>query len=87
MKSSEYIIPIYIEGTKDNSIFSYKNEKENKVNLTKEYVENQINKYLSGIDDDSYYKEVFFYGGKFIELEESLQEEIMQLLDEYVKKR
>lgn len=83
----QYIIPIFVPhlGCPNDCIFcNQKSISGQKKNITKEEAKNTINNYLKNIEKNSQV-EIAFYGGSFTAIEEKLQEELLQVANEYVK--
>ena len=84
----QYIIPIFVPhlGCPNDCIFcNQKSISGQKKNITKEDAKHTIEKFLRNVDGDSQI-EIAFYGGSFTAIEEKLQEELLQVAYEYVKK-
>ena len=84
----QYIIPIFVPhlGCPNDCIFcNQKSISGQKKNITKEDAKHTIENFLKNVDGDSQI-EIAFYGGSFTAIEEKLQEELLQVAYEYVKK-
>ena len=84
----QYIIPIFVPhlGCPNDCIFcNQKSISGQKKNITKEDAKHTIEYFLKNVDGDSQI-EIAFYGGSFTAIEEKLQEELLQVAYEYVKK-
>ena len=86
----QYIIPIFVPhlGCPNDCIFcNQKSISGQKKNMTKEEAKKIIDNYLKNVKDDQAQIEIAFFGGSFTAIEEKLQNELLELAYEYVKKR
>lgn len=82
-----YIIPIFVSQliTKDNSILHINDSSEQKISITKEKVREIIENYLKNIENKETKVEIVFCGGSFTSIDEKKQEELLNLVYEYIK--
>ena len=84
----QYIIPIFVPhlGCPNDCIFcNQKAISGQKKNITKEEAKKIIEDYLKNIKEDAQI-EIAFYGGSFTAIDEKLQEELLKVAYEFVKK-
>ena len=84
----QYIIPIFVPhlGCPNDCIFcNQKSISGQKKNMTKEEAKKIIDDYLKNIKDKEAQIEIAFFGGSFTAIEETLQNELLELAYEYVK--
>ena len=84
----QYIIPIFVPhlGCPNDCIFcNQKSISGQKKDITKEEVRKTIEDYLASIKDEDAQVEIAFYGGSFTAIEESKQEELLQIAYEFIK--
>ena len=87
--NGKYIIPIFVPhlGCPNDCVFcNQKSISGQKTNMTKEKAKEIIDNYLKNIKDDKNEKEIAFFGGSFTGIDEKIQEELLSLAYEYVKK-
>lgn len=86
----EYIIPIFVPHLGCPNACTFCNQRsisgETKM-VTGEDVKETINYYLSHFKDDNKYVEVAFFGGSFTGIDEEIQEELLQVANEYIKEK
>ena len=84
----KYVIPVFVPhlGCPNDCVFcNQKSISGQKKNITKEDAKKIIDEFLEEIKDRDGEKEIAFFGGSFTAIEESKQEELLQLAYEYVK--
>ena len=84
----EYIIPIFVPHLGCPHTCTFCNQKQisgQTKQITPEEVKNTIEYYLSNFKDDHKYVEVAFFGGSFTGIEEKIQNELLQVANEYIK--
>lgn len=87
--NKEYVIPIFVPhlGCTNDCIFcNQKSISGQKNNITKEDARKTIEYYLENIKDKEGKKEIAFYGGSFTGIDVKIQEELLQLANEYIQK-
>lgn len=87
--NKEYVIPIFVPhlGCPNDCIFcNQKSISGQKKNITKEDARKTIEYYLENIKDKEGKKEIAFYGGSFTGIDVKIQEELLQLANEYIQK-
>ena len=87
--SKEYVIPIFVPhlGCPNDCIFcNQKSISGQKKNITKEEAKKTIENFLKNIKDKNAKKEIAFFGGSFTGIDENVQEELLQIAYEYIKK-
>ena len=87
--NKEYVIPIFVPhlGCPNDCIFcNQKSISGQKKNITKEETKKTIEYYLENIKDKEGKKEIAFYGGSFTGIDVKIQEELLQLANEYIQK-
>lgn len=87
--NKEYVIPIFVPhlGCPNDCIFcNQKSISGQKNNITKEDARKTIEYYLENIKDKEGKKEIAFYGGSFTGIDVKIQEELLQLANEYIQK-
>lgn len=67
------------------AFFAIRNQLVDKKNMTKEEAKKIIDDYLKNIKDKEAQIEIAFLGGSFTAIEETLQNELLELAYEYVK--
>lgn len=85
----QYIIPIFVPhlGCPNDCIFcNQKSISGQKENMTKEKAKKIIDNYLENIKSEEAQIEIAFFGGSFTAIEQKLQEELLEVAYEYVKK-
>lgn len=89
----QYIIPIFVPhlGCPNDCIFcNQKSISGQRKNITKEEVKKIIDEHLKNINKEDKIneieKEIAFFGGSFTAIEEELQEELLKIAYEYIKK-
>ena len=84
----KYVIPVFVPhlGCPNDCIFcNQKSISGQKKNITKEDAKKIIDEFIEGIKDKQGEKEIAFFGGSFTAIEESKQEELLNLAYEYIK--
>lgn len=84
----QYIIPIFVPhlGCPNDCIFcNQKSISGQKKNITKDEVKKLIDDYLESIKNQESQIEIAFYGGSFTAIDESLQEELLEMAYTYIK--
>ena len=87
--SKEYVIPIFVPhlGCPNDCIFcNQKSISGQKNNITKEEARKTIENYLQNIKDKESKKEIAFFGGSFTGIDVNIQEELLQVANEYIQK-
>ena len=87
--SEKYIIPIFVPhlGCPNNCTFcNQKSISGQMKNITKKEAEETIEKFLKSFRNDNIEKEIAFFGGSFTGIETKIQEELLSVAYEYVKK-
>lgn len=87
--SKEYIIPVFVPhlGCPNDCIFcNQKSISGQKKNITKEEAKKAIEYFLENIKDKDAKKEIAFFGGSFTGIDDKIQEELLQIAYEYIKK-
>ncbi len=85
----KYVIPVIVPNTGKRKDWIFDNQKIHVTNeeLTKEVLEENIKKHLEKIEDSSehFYVEVAFTGADFTNLSEQVQEELLELVQKYIR--
>ena len=84
----KYVIPVFVPhlGCPNDCIFcNQKSISGQKKNITKEDAKKIIDEFIEGIKDKQGEKEIAFFGWSFTAIEESKQEELLNLAYEYIK--
>ena len=84
----QYIIPIFVPhlGCPNDCIFcNQKSISGQKKSVTKEEAKEIIDNYLKSIKDEEAQIEIAFFGGSFTAIEKEKQEELLQVVYEYIK--
>ena len=87
--NKEYVIPVFVPhlGCPNDCIFcNQKSISGQKKNITKEEAKKTIESFLKNIKDKDAKKEIAFFGGSFTGIDESVQEELLQVAYEYIEK-
>ncbi|MGN1310620.1 MAG: elongator complex protein 3 [Clostridia bacterium] len=87
--SEKYIIPIFVPhlGCPNNCTFcNQKSISGQMKNVTKEDVKETIEQFLHSFKNNNIEKEIAFFGGSFTGIETKIQEELLSVAYEYVKK-
>ena len=85
----EYIIPVFVPhlGCPNDCVFcNQKSISGQKKNITKEDARKTIDYFLENIQDKEGEKEIAFFGGSFTGIDEKIQNELLELANEYIKK-
>ena len=85
----QYIIPIFVPhlGCQNDCIFcNQKSISGQKKNMTKEESKEVIENYLKGIKTGEAQIEIAFFGGSFTAIDPKIQEDLLQVAYEYIKK-
>ena len=85
----KYVIPVFVPhlGCPNDCIFcNQKSISGQKKNMTKEETKKTIDYYLDNIKDKEGKKEIAFFGGSFTGIDVNVQEELLQVAYEYIKK-
>ena len=85
----EYVIPVFVPhlGCPNDCVFcNQKSISGQKKNITKEEARKKIEYYLNNIQDKDSKKEIAFFGGSFTGIDENIQEDLLQVAYEYIKK-
>lgn len=86
--SKEYVIPIFVPhlGCPNDCIFcNQKSISGQKNNITKEQTRKTIEYFLDNIKDKESKKEIAFFGGSFTGIDVKIQEELLQVANEYIQ--
>ena len=84
----KYIIPVIVPDSRQKKDWIFDNQnitKENQENLDTQKLEEIIEKHLKRVDENTHV-EVAFLGTDFTNLEENIQEELLEVLQKYIKK-
>lgn len=85
----KYVIPVIVPYSEKRNDWIFDNQKINMVNqeLTKETLEEIIKKHLEKIEESTehYHVEVAFTGTDFTNLSEQLQEDLLELIQKYIR--
>lgn len=87
--SEQYIIPIFVPHLGCPNDCTFCNQKSisgQTKQVTAEDVKQTIEEYLKSFKDESLHKEVAFFGGSFTGIDEKIQNELLELANEYIKK-
>ena len=85
----EYVIPIFVPhlGCPNDCIFcNQKSISGQKKNITKEDARKTIEYFLENIKEQDVEKEIAFFGGSFTGIDEKVQNELLELANEYINK-
>ena len=85
----EYVIPVFVPhlGCPNDCVFcNQKSISGQKKNITKEDARKTIDYFLENIKDKEGEKEIAFFGGSFTGIDEKIQNELLELANEYIKK-
>ncbi|MBQ2937290.1 MAG: radical SAM protein [Clostridia bacterium] len=85
----KYVIPVFVPhlGCPNDCVFcNQKSISGQKKNITKEDAKKTIEYYLDNIKDKKGKKEIAFFGGSFTGIDVNVQEELLQVAYEYIKK-
>ena len=85
----EYVIPVFVPhlGCPNDCVFcNQKSISGQKKNITKEDARKTIDYFLENIQDKEGEKEIAFFGGSFTGIDEKIQNELLELANEYIKK-
>ena len=85
----EYVIPVFVPhlGCPNDCVFcNQKSISGQKKNITKEDARKTIDYFLENIKDKEGGKEIAFFGGSFTGIDEKIQNELLELANEYIKK-
>ena len=84
----EYVIPVFVPhlGCPNDCVFcNQKSISGQKKNITKEDARKTIDYFLENIKDKEGEKEIAFFGGSFTGIDEKIQNELLELANEYIK--
>ncbi len=88
MKQKQYVIPIFVPhlGCPNDCIFcNQKSISGQKENMTKEKAKKIIEDYLDSIKNEEAEVEIAFYGGSFTAIETKMQEELLEVANQFIQ--
>ena len=86
----EYIIPVFVShlGCPETCVFcNQKKISGQETDVTKEDVRRTIEKYLENFDPVNRKVEIAFFGGSFTAISEELQNDFLEVANEYIKQK
>ena len=84
----QYIIPIFVPhlGCPNDCVFcNQKSISGQKNNITKEEVKKTVDYFLKNFSDGNVEKEIAFFGGSFTGIDEKIQNDLLEVANEYIK--